>query len=75
VIKHYDQKQLQEERVNFSWQFSGHTLSPRGARARIQGRKREAGTEAEVSNACYLLTQPSVFSQPTFYIPQDHSCQ
>lgn len=57
--KHHDQRQLGEERVCFSLQFSGHTLSQRENRAGTQGRNLKVGAEAEtMEKYCLLACSP-----------------
>jgi hypothetical protein len=61
VIKHYDQKQLGEERVYF-------ILSLQSTVEGSQGRNLEAGTEAEAMEECCFLA----CSSRLYYTTQDH---
>lgn len=56
MTKHHHQKQLEEERIYFSFQLSGDSVSPREVRAEVQGRNLEAEAEAEATDECCLLT-------------------
>lgn len=57
-------KQLEEERIYFSFQLSGYSVSPREVRAEIQGRNLEAEAEAEAIDECCLLAFSPGLAQP-----------
>lgn len=59
VIEHHDQKKLEEEKVYFNLDFSGHILSRWNAGTETQGRNMDIGTEAEARrSAVYGLYPP-----------------
>jgi len=65
MIKHHDQKQLGEEVVCFSLQFSSHTPSLREVRAGTQGRNLEARAEGEgMDQHCFLIACSACFLIP-----------
>lgn len=66
--KHYDQRHLGEERVSFAYRL--HSPSEREGKAGTQGRKIEAGPEAETTEERGLLSGPHVLVQLGFiYTP------
>lgn len=63
MVRHHDQEQLGEERVDFSLQLSGHTPSLREVRSETQDRNLKTGTEAGTTrNAAHWLAPCGLLS-------------
>lgn len=64
MTKHQHQKQLEEERIYFSCQLSGDSVSPREVRAEVHGSNPEAEAKAEATDECCLLAFSPWLAQP-----------
>lgn len=71
VIKHRVLKQLGQEKVNFIFQFSGHTPSPKEVGVGTRRKNREAKTAAGAVEKCWLLTRSPGFLSLLFDTAHD----
>lgn len=74
MIKYYNHKHLEEERVYFHLQPL-HSPLLKGVRAGTQGRSQEAGTEADAGEECCLLTWGHFLNSGSLFSDDSILCQ